>query len=390
MPQMKKGSDGRYRARIYLGKGEDGKKKFKSVYASSPAALKDKEAEVRHQLGKGLDLLAGRDSFGQWADDFLRLKEAAKITERQKENYRHAVEVWKQTLSGYEISQVRADDVERLLVGLQEQGYADRTISFYKSVIHQIMRRAVGRVIPGNPVDQVEVTLEQKQAEQRRALTDAEQRWIWDTPGRGQLVAIIMMLSGLRRGELAALTWADVDLKAKTITVNKTIEYPPNQPPKLRHFTKSSSGMRVVSISNKLRDYMATLPKDNSLVIHTVDGRVMTVSAWTALWNSYMRVLNIKYGQRTLADLKKMEKPGQRKFDMTIPHITLHWLRHTFCTIMYHAGVDVATACQQMGHADIVTPLKIYTHLDAIYKKKAVKKVDSFLSKQARHHAASS
>ena len=44
-----------------------------------------------------------------------------------------------------------------------------------------------------------------------------------------------MMLSGLRRGELAALTWNDVDLKARTITVNKTIEYDSNGTPTLRH-----------------------------------------------------------------------------------------------------------------------------------------------------------
>lgn len=382
--------DGRYRSRIYLGRDESGTAKYKSVYAKSLSELRDKEAEVRHQLGKGLDILAGRDSFDQWADDLVRLKEAAKITDRAKENYRHAAEVWKKHLSGYEIAQVRADDVERLLVGLQEQGYADRTVSFYKSVIHQIMRRAVGRVIPYNPVDQVELTREEVKMETRRALTDEEQGWIWDTPGRGQPVAIIMMLSGLRRGELAALTWADVDLKERTITVSKTIEYPPNQPPKLRPLTKSAAGMRVVDIPKQLCDYMAAMPKDNSLVIHTQDGRVMTVSAWAALWSSYMRILNIKYGQRTLEDLEKMKKPGQRKFDVTIPHITLHWLRHTFCTIMYHAGVDVETASKQMGHADVATTLRIYTHLDAIYKKKAVRKLDAFLSKQRKQHKAPS
>lgn len=101
--------------------------------------------------------------------------------------------------------------------------------------IHQIMQRAVGRVIASNPVDLVQLTEPGHKAEQRRALTDEEQRWIWDTPHRGQPVAVIMILSGLRRGELAALTWNDVDLKGRTITVNKTMEYPPNQPPSSVH-----------------------------------------------------------------------------------------------------------------------------------------------------------
>ena len=202
-----------------------------------------------------------------------------------------------------------------------------------------------------------------------------------DTPHRGQPVAVIMMLSGLRREELAALTWNDVDLKARTITVNKTIEYPPNEPPRLRHLTKSAAGMRTVDIPKKLADYMETMPRDNLLVIHSARGGVMTESAWAKLWRSYMRELNIKYGTRTPADLERMKsgKPGPKVFDMTIPPITMHWLRHTFCTLLYLAGVDVVQACAQMGHADVSTTLRIYTHLDAIHKRKSVDKLDAYL-----------
>lgn len=380
MAKAKKRADGRYCAQIYLGRDESGKRQYKSVYARSPAELKEKETAVRLQLGRGLDVLSQRDSFATWADDWLLIKEAAQITERQKENYRHTVAVWKDELHEYEIGQVRADDVERVLVGLQESGFAARTVNFYRSTIRQIMQRAVGRVIASNPVDLVELTKPAQTAEKRRALTSEEQGWIWDTPHRAQPVAVIMMLSGLRRGELAALTWNDIDLKARTITVNKTVEYPPNERPKLRNLTKSAAGMRTVDIPQRLADYLAQMPHDGLLVVHTKDGRVMTATAWEALWRSYMRLLNIKYGTRTPADLEKTKKPGQRKFDMTIPPITLHWLRHTFCTLLYLSGVDVVQACAQMGHADVSTTLKIYTHLDAIHKRKSVDKLDAYLS----------
>ena len=375
----KKRADGRYCSQIYLGRDENGRKRYKTVYAANPAELKEKETEVRQQLGLGIDLLSSRDTFARWADDFLKLKNAADITARQKENYRHAVEEWKQHLSHYQMADVRADDIERFLVKLQEDGKAARTVNFYHSTIKQIMQRAVGRIIPSNPVDLVQLTQPGRAAEKRRALTAEEQKWIWDTPHRGQPVAVIMMLSGLRRGELAALTWADIDLKGKTITVNKTIEYPPNDTPVLRHLTKSAAGMRVVDIPQKLVDYLSLIPRDNALVIHTADGRIMTEAAWVALWKSYMRLLNVKYGTRTPADMEKMKKPGQRKFDMTIPPITLHWLRHTFCTLLYLSGVDVVQACAQMGHADVQTTLRIYTHLDSIHKRKSVDKLDAYL-----------
>lgn len=380
MARIKKRADGRYCAQIYLGRDETGRRQYKNVYGKSMPELKEKETAIRLQLGRGLDMLSQRDSFSQWADDWLRLKNAADITDKQKSNYERTAKWWKDALQDYEIGQVRTDDIERQLLTMQESGYASRTISFYRSTIRQIMQRAVGRVITSNPVDLVQLTQPVQKAERRRALTATEQQWIWDTPHRAQPVAVIMMLSGLRRGELAALTWNDVNLSARTITVNKTIEYPPNQPPRIRNLTKSAAGMRTVDIPQKLADYMDAMPRKNMLVFPSARNRVMTESAWISLWGSYMRLLNIKYGTRTPADLERMKKPGQHKFDMTIPAITLHWLRHTFCTLLYLAGVDVVQACAQMGHADVSTTLRIYTHLDAIHKRKSVDKLDAYLN----------
>ena len=153
------------------------------------------------------------------------------------------------------------------MIALSDQGLAQRTVDLYRSAMRQIMRRAVGRVIPTNPVEQVELAAVGRKAEQRRALTAEEQQWIWNTPHRAQPGAVIMMLSGLRRGELAALTWNDVDLKARTITVNKTIEYDSNGTPTLRHVTKSDDGMRTVDIPQRLADYMAAMTRDGLLVI---------------------------------------------------------------------------------------------------------------------------
>lgn len=190
-----------------------------------------------------------------------------------------------------------------------------------------------------------------RKAEQRRALTAEEQQWIWNTPHRAQPVAVIMMLSGLRRGELAALTWNDVDLKARTITVNKTIEYDSNGTPTLRHVTNRCRHANGGIFRSGWPTIWQLCRETALLVIHSAKGEVMTATAWAKLWRSYMRELNIKYATRTPADLERMRssKPGPKVFDMTIPPITMHWLRHTFCTLLYLAGVDVVQACAQMG-----------------------------------------
>ena len=144
--------------------------------------------------------------------------------------------------------------------------------------------------------------------------------------------------------------------------------------------------MRTVDIPQRLADYMQGMPRDNFLVIPSARGGVMTESAWAKLWRSYMRELNRKYGTRTPADLARLQsgKTGPKALDMTIPNITMHWLRHTFCTLLYLAGVDVIQACAQMGHADVSTTLRIYTHLDAVHKRKSVSKLDTYLAEQAK------
>ena len=65
---------------------------------------------------------------------------------------------------------------------------------------------------------------------------------------------------------------------------------------------------------------------------------------------------------------------------MVIEGFTAHQLRHTYASILYMAGVDVVTAKELMGHADIQTTLEIYTHLSKTYKKKEVSKLDEYLA----------
>lgn len=63
---------------------------------------------------------------------------------------------------------------------------------------------------------------------ERRALTEIEIKRIIEFKHRCQLPAMIMLFSGLRRGELIALQWLDIDLVNKTITVNKSVDVQSN------------------------------------------------------------------------------------------------------------------------------------------------------------------
>ena len=108
-----------------------------------------------------------------------------------------------------------------------------------------------------------------------------------------------------------------------------------------------------------------------------------TKSGWRALWESYLMDLNIQYGHSVRNNGAPVtSKYIRERVVLTIPPFTAHWLRHTFATMLYLAGVNVEVAKEQLGHSDIKTTLNIYTHLDKIYKIKNMNKLDDYISRR--------
>ena len=106
----------------------------------------------------------------------------------------------------------------------------------------------------------------------------------------------------------------------------------------------------------------------------------MTDDSWRRMYDSYMHDMNIQYGFNGDAP----NKYSPIKIPMLIKPFTPHELRHTFCTIMFEAGIDALTAKEQLGHSDIKTTLSIYTHLSAQHKELQVNKLDEFLKGGSR------
>lgn len=183
---------------------------------------------------------------------------------------------------------------------------------------------------------------------------------------------MLLMLSGLRRGEATALTWRDIDFDNSTISVTKSFDF------KQRKIKAPKNGKaRTVFVPKLLIDYLRDLPHNSVFVLTSARGTMMTEMAWKRLLESYLYDMNLEYGAFT-APQKKF---APQKVPFVIRPFTLHCLRHTFCSMMYNAGVDVLTAQQQMGHSDVKTTLEIYTHLSQEKKAADISKLNSSLEK---------
>lgn len=389
--------DGRIARQVYIGRGEDGKRKYKTVYGYTQKDVDEAVLNVKLALKKGIDVAAENDSFSEWATRLLKIKKL-EVSASQFGVIASAIDHLNNYLQTRPISKIRTADIQDVIDDLACKNpntgkpAAKRSLIMIRSVAGQIFKLAIdNRVMDYNPAPAVKIPKTAPQ-EHRRALTEEEQKWILDTPHRVQRAAMIMMYAGLRRGELIPLQWADINLKDKTITVNKSVEMVDGKS-KEKSGAKTDSGTRIVDIPTRLADFLIfekkkdgiTKATENKLVFSSRDGSMLSSSAWRSLWESYLRDLNIKYGDFSdWMEKNNRKKPPKSKFDptgipMVIPRFTAHWLRHTFATILYMAGVDVLTAKDQLGHKNIQTTLEIYTHLDKIYKRKSMNKMDEYL-----------
>ena len=382
MPKYIKRADGRYQARIYLGIDSNHKKKFKYLYANSEKELQKLEAELRAKHSKGADIVSYDDTFSQWLNRLLTVKET-ELTESEYNTFKARAKVFDDEIGGLPLKSISQSMLQPIINEIYTRNpttgkpSAKRTVARYISAASAVFSYAIEcRSADFNPCVYLKVPKAAKVTE-RRMLTPTERQWVEDTPHRAQLPAMLMMYSGLRKGEVTALTWADIDFDNHTISVNKSFNFKQGE----IKLPKTAAGRRVVSVPAKLIRFLQTVPKNNIniLVVTTANCGRMTESAWKRLWESYLKDLNLKYGTSFI----KRNKFDPKGNIMTIEPFTPHCLRHTFCSIMYEAGTDVLTAKEQMGHSDIKTTLSIYTHLDKQHKQKNISKLDAYLDGNA-------
>ena len=101
----------------------------------------------------------------------------------------------------------------------------------------------------------------------------------------------------------------------------------------------------------------------------------MSEIAYRRAWESYQHFLNIEAGSSNATRSKKKV--------VAVEPFTAHQLRHTYATILYEAGVDVLTAQRLLGHADVETTLRIYTHLTKEKQRASLEALNESLKDKA-------
>ena len=309
-----------------------------------------------------IETIDENSSFGVWAELWKRKKMTG-----MKYTYRNSIKGHLNHLRPiYEIpiNKVRAMHIEQIILDLAENNPHTNRPSSKKLLINirltaiSIFNYAIANCdnLYKNCALAVEIPSNAPK-NKRRALNSVEQNLVLNTMHKARVPALIMMLCGLRIGEMIALTWDNVDLDNGIIHVCQSVFNINSNTYEIQNKTKNGR-TRNVSIPRQLVEILRAHRKTtrSQYVTTAQDGLSMhSRKTWFNLWRSYTKAIGIK--------------------------ITTHQLRHTYASLLYAAGVDVKSASELLGHSDIEITLRIYTHLTEQGKKISIDKYEIFIDK---------
>lgn len=265
---------------------------------------------------------------------------------------------------------------DQLLVEVTE----DDLIEYFKSVLNYsqscvnkiyqllgaVFLKAINKnIIEINPLRNIRRPKSKQRKIPVRALTVAEQGKLLNVLKTEDVhyseIMLLSMFTGMRIGEVCALTAEDINFKDNTITVSKTVsrgEYGKT----IVCDTKTDAGMRTLHINHDVAEFLRTCigEKDFGLLFKSSNNKLVTTNQ-----------VNYAYA-KVLKDHNIVDNSVYGKVD-------LHSLRHTYATRCIEAGMPAKVLQQILGHTDISITLDVYCSVFKKYSDEHLAVADEYM-----------
>lgn len=368
MAKYKKRPDGRYATTVMVGYKADGKPNNVFLSAKTEKELKDKIIEAKMKIKSG-ELVKSSDTLlKDYADSWLETyKASAGIN--TKAMYTNAINCHiKPEIGHLPLNKIVRSDIQKIINDRQDH---PRTCEIIRLTLVQILNSAIDdKLLHENAAQKV--TLPKRHKSEKRALTDLEKEAVKKADFTLQEKAFVLLLFyfGLRRGEALALTKADINLRDKTLSVNKAVVFDVNTPI-IKNGAKSNAGNRNIPIPTNATGFLTDFLKsvDSFYLFPGKNAETLSKTQYVKMWERIIRKMN----DAVTSDREKAIGA------QPITGLTAHIFRHNYCTMLYYSGVSQKKAVELMGHSDIKMIMEVYAHLDE--KKEAVQeKLDRAIS----------
>ena len=254
------------------------------------------------------------------------------------------------------LSALTADDVERYRDHMQGR-VAPSTVNTHLKVIRVALERAVKqRVFETNPARLVD-NLSTEGRHERRAFTLAELKKLLAVCKEDWTTAVVVgIYTGLRLGDIQALTWANLDLQQDELTIR----------------TQKTGRVQILPLHKALRRHIETLPAGDdpqAPVCPSFQGK--TVS-W--LSNQFFEIMASAGLVQSRGDHQKKDGKAGRGARRQLSDISFHALRHTATSLLKNAGVSDVVTRDIVGHESAAVS-RNYTHIETETKRAALDKL---------------
>lgn len=342
----------------------------RAAYAKTLDELRAKEAEIERDISDGIDYSAGEETVSELVSRYMEIK-SQKLKKNSLRAYGSAVNTIKNSCFGKKrIRSIKKSDAQAWFIQLHKDGLARNTLSVIKTVIQPAFEMALDDdAIRKNPFNFALSDLIADDAVYRDSLTEEQLEhyisFIRNECGGNYLNDIIILAeTGVRISELYGLTSADVDLINKRLYIRRqlcrTAEHP-----YFIETPKSSSGIRVIPLTDRacdaFRSVIATRPNPEiEMIIDGIGGFLFLDKDCRPKVASHCE----NYMREKLKKYRKI-------YGEHMPTVSPHVLRHTFCTRLLQAGLDIKSIQYVMGHSKPDITVDVYAHAHYDYVENA-------------------
>ncbi|WP_155992018.1 tyrosine-type recombinase/integrase [Nocardioides sp. URHA0032] len=362
--RMTKRPDGRYAVKVTTPDGP------KFAYGKTQAQARTKAKEMQDRLNVGAPVRDSTRSLGEWLDEWtLTFLKASNRSRKYKSEQARYVRVWlKPHLGSVPLSRLNVADVTRLMLAMEKAGNQAES----RNCCLKALRAALDDAVT-NRLLAVNVAREMKSPKvpmkKARAMRP-EQVGALLTAAEGLRYAPILRLllaTGMRKGEVCALRWADVDLDRREAQVNGSAD--------------RVDGLLAVSGAKTVESLRTVSLGDAGTALLRSQKAAQAVERLAAgtQWTDSGFVFTTKFGgpvePRSAVNRTVEIARGKVGLEWVHPHT----LRHTYATIALQNKVPLHVVSENLGHDDPAFTARIYAHVTQEAAQEAADTVSAVL-----------
>lgn len=365
--------DNGYRWQKYLGKDDNGKNIYKKFRAKSLYQLKDKVNKYTEECElKSSNVLYGSTVlFGEFAEHWLNDIEKINLRpasyKTKKETYKYLIE---ETFKNKRITSITYSEIQNFVNELAINGVAKTSIEKAYQFLNGCIKHFIIQydIVFKNPCENVKIpkNAKAKKSEDLKFYNEKQVEKICTEAIRKHSTGsycyrlgwsiVLLIYTGMRREELLALKWEDIDFKEANINIDKTTIWIDNQIID-QNVTKTDNSKRIIPISSKAKEALLSLKEITGNFEY-----IMSTEKGTRV-----NPRNLDRMFRNICSAIGLEKNG------------VHSLRHTFASMLFARGAEVQVVSKLLGHSSTTITSDIYIHLIDEQKEKAIKSLDIYM-----------